>query len=112
MRRRVIWSLTGVFASGLVLATAAHAFDGTMPVPVPGIDHIFAPGPRSLGLPGLDVNPSSIGDFDGKVALAYVKGHAAGGDGSRFDMANDMRIMSGTYLAADGSRHLGAFAFI
>ena len=96
----------------LVLFGVCHAFDGTMPVPVPGPNHIFAPGPRSLGLPGLAVNPSSIGDFDGVVALAYMKGRAVGGDGRRFLMANDMRIMSGAYLAADGSPHSGIFAFI
>lgn len=96
----------------LVSVTGGYAFDGTLPVPVPGTGHIFAPGPRSLGLAGLAVNPSSIGDFAGVVALAYVKGRAVGGDGRRFLMANDMRIMSGAYLAADGSRHSGSFAFI
>ncbi len=95
----------------LALTTAAGAFDGVMPVPVPGADHIFAPGPRSLGLQGIQVNPSSIGDFDGAVALAYLRGRATGGDGHRFVMLNDMRIMKGTYLAADGSQHFGTFAF-
>jgi hypothetical protein len=46
------------------------------------------------------------------VALAYVKGRATGGDGHRFLMVNDMRVMTGDYLAADGSRHHGSFAFI
>ena len=96
----------------LILVGTGHAFDGTMPVPVPGTSHIFAPGPRSLGFAGVPVNPSSIGDFDGVVALAYVKGRAVSGDGHRFVMANDMRVMSGTYFAADGSRHSGSFAFI
>jgi hypothetical protein len=97
----------------LVAATTAHAFDGAMPVP-PGGPHIFAPGPRSLGLglQGLQANPSSVGDFDGTVALAYLQGRATGGDGHRFMMVNDMRIMTGDYLAADGSRHHGSFAFI
>jgi hypothetical protein len=96
----------------LLTVGSGYAFDGTMPIPVPGASHIFAPGPRSLGLPGLVVNPSSIGDFAGVVALAYVKGRAVGSDGRRFLMANDMRIMSGAYLAADGSPHSGSFAFI
>ena len=112
MLSRVTRNVVGLVAGGLALVATARAFDGAMPVPVPGVNHIFAPGPASLGLPGLNVNPSSIGDFDGTVALAYVKGHATGADGHRFDMANDMRVMTGTYLAADGSRHLGAFAFI
>jgi hypothetical protein len=97
----------------LVVATPSIAFDGAMPVP-PGGPHIFAPGPRSLGqgVQGLQANPSSVGDFDGTVALAYLKGRATGGDGHRFLMLNDMRIMIGDYLAADGSRHHGSFAFI
>jgi len=95
----------------LLAATTAHAFDGAMPVP-PGGPHIFAPGPRSLGLQGPQANPSSVGNFDGTVALAYLKGRATGGDGHRFLMLNDMRIMTGDYLAGDGSRHHGSFAFI
>jgi len=97
----------------LAVAATARAFDGAMPVP-PGGPHIFAPGPRSLGLglQGLQANPSSVGDFDGTVALAYLQGRATGGDGHRFMMVNDMRIMTGDYLAADGSRHHGSFAFI
>jgi hypothetical protein len=96
----------------LALAPAASAFDGTMPVPVPGSNHLFSPGPASLGLQGLDANPSSIGDFDGTVALAYLKGRAKDASGRRFRMSNDMRVMTGRYLAADGSAHVGSFAFI
>jgi hypothetical protein len=96
----------------LAVGAAAYGFDGAMPVPVPGAGHLFAPGPASLGLQGLHVNPSSIGDFDGTVAIAYLKGRAKGADGRRFRMANDMRVMTGAYLAADGSRHVGSFAFI
>jgi hypothetical protein len=96
----------------LALVPAASAFDGTMPVPVPGSGHLFSPGPRSLGFRGLDANPSSIGDFDGTVALAYLKGRAKDASGSRFRMSNDVRVMTGRYLAADGSPHVGSFAFI
>jgi len=95
----------------LALAPAASAFDGAMPVPVPGSLHIFAPGPPALGL-SLDANPSSIGDFDGTVALAYLQGRAKDASGRRFKMSNDMRVMTGRYLAADGSPHVGSFAFI
>jgi hypothetical protein len=96
----------------LAAATAARAFDGVMPVPVPGSPHIFAPGPKAIGFQGPKANPSSIGDFNGTVALLYLKGRATGGDGQRFLMANDMRIMTGTYRAADGSQHQGSFAFV
>jgi len=104
-------TLVGVALAALVTAPAARAFDGVMPVP-PGGAHIFAPGPRALRLQGPQANPSSVGDFDGTVALAYLKARATGGDGHRFLMVNDMRIMNGDYLAADGSRHHGSFAFI
>ena len=100
-----------MLVAGLALASAAAAFDGALPVP-PGGPHIFAPGPVALGAQGPQANPSSVGDFDGTVALAYLKGRATGGDGHRFAMLNDMRIMTGDYLAADGSRHHGSFAFI
>src|SRR4029077_1341937 len=95
--------------AALVTAPAARAFDGVMPVP-PGGPHIFAPGPRTLRLHGQQGNPSSVGDFDGMVALAYLKARATGGDGHRFLMVNDMRVMSGDYLAADGSAHPRSFA--
>ena len=74
---------------------------------------IFAPGPKAaLGFQGPKANPSSIGDFNGTVALVYLKGRATGGDGHPFLMVNDMRIMTGTYRAADGSEHQGTFAFV
>ena len=105
-------SWIGTVIGLLGLVAPALAYDGTMPVPLPGGMHIFAPGPRRLGLPGVQLNPSSIGDFDGTVAIAYLKGRATSGDGRRFLMVNDIRLMQGAYLAADGSRHSGAFAFI
>ena len=46
------------------------------------------------------------------MALVYLKGRATGGDGHQFVMQNDMRIMTGTYRAADGSEHQGSFAFV
>jgi hypothetical protein len=95
----------------LAVAGVAGAFDGVMPVPLAAPSHIFAPGPSSLGLGGLNIDPGSVGNFDGTVALAYLKGRATGGDGHRFRMLNDMRIMKGTYLAADRSQHFGTFAF-
>jgi hypothetical protein len=99
-----------VVAMAALVKTPARAFDGVMPVP-PGGPHIFAPGPRGLGLQGPQANPSSVGDFDGTVALAYLKGRAKGGDehhphGERH--AHHERRL----LAADGSRHHGSFAFI
>ena len=108
-RMRVNRSAVAAIVALLVMARAAGAFDGVMPVPIRGL--IFAPGPPSRGLQGLQVDPSSVGDFDGTVALVYLRGRATGGDGHRFTMLNDLRIMQGTYLAADGSSHYGTFAF-
>jgi len=82
------------------------------PVPIPGGAHLFSPGPRSLGLMGLHVEPSSISDFQGVVALAYLSGSATDGESHRYDLAVDLRIMSGDYVAADGSAQTGTFAFI
>jgi hypothetical protein len=111
-RSRLGPALVGLAAAALAVATTAPAFDGVMPVPVPGSSHIFAPGPKRLGLQGPKANPSSIGDFDGTIALVYLKGRATGADGRRFLMVNDMRLMTGAYRAADGSQHRGTFAFV
>ena len=111
--RRIVPSLVGLVAGCLAVAAMALAFDGAMPVPVPGSIHIFAPGPKgTLGFQGPNANPSSIGDLAATVALVYLKGRAIGSDGRRFLMVNDMRIMTGAYVAADGSQHRGAFAFV
>ncbi len=109
---RLVPTLAGLVTAALAVATPALAFDGAMPVPVPGPFHIFAPGPKRLRLEGPTANPSSIGDFDGTVALVYLKGRATGGDGHRFLMVNDMRVMTGAYRSADGSQHRGTFAFV
>ena len=82
------------------------------PVPIPGGGHIFAPGPASLNLPGFGVEPSSITDFQGTVALAYVTGQAIDNLGHQYRMVNDMRIMTGEYVAADGLKRDGTFGFI
>src|SRR5262245_59606275 len=93
MAHRVTMPL-GLALALLAAAVPAGAFDGTMPVPPAG-PHIFAPGPRALGLQGPQADPSSVGDFDGTVALVYLNGRATDGDGHRFVMVNDMRIMTG-----------------
>ena len=72
---------------------------------------IHAPGPRRLGL-NLQVDPSSILDFDGTVALAYLLGTATDGEGRTYRMISDMRVMRGDYIATDGTRKSGTFGFI
>jgi len=98
-----------VLAGVLLYPLAAPAADAE-PVPIPS--GAFAPGPRSLRLMGLHVEPGTISNFKGVVALAYLKGSATDATGHRYDLENDMRVMSGDYVSADGSSHRGAFAFI
>jgi len=115
------------------LTTAAHAHGHGLPrvlpapKPIPGgiqipggpLIHVFVPGPPDVTLPfsglqlmGLDVEPSVITDYRGFTALAYVAGTATGSDGRQYNLEADMRAMEGTYVAADGSRQRGLFAFI
>jgi len=97
------------------------------PKPIPGgiqipggpLLHVFAPGPPEVTLPftglqlmGLDVEPSVITDCRGFTALAYVAGTATGSDGKQYNLEADIRAMEGTYIAEDGSRQRGLFAFI
>jgi hypothetical protein len=113
------------------MTTAAHAHGLpevlAAPKPIPGgfelpdgtVLHVFAPGPTDVTLPftgltlqGLDVEPSVITDRKGFTALAYHAGTATGSDGKRYNLETDMRAMSGTYVATDGTRRHGRFAFI
>jgi hypothetical protein len=97
------------------------------PKPIPGglqlpggpLIHVFPPGPTDVTLPftgltlqGLDVEPSVITDRKGVTALAYHAGTATGSDGKQYNLETDMRAMSGTYVATDGTRRHGLFAFI
>src|SRR5262245_45797829 len=59
------------------------------PVPIPGElipgFHGCAPGPVEFpGLQGTDVEPSTIGDFQGFSAIGYLYGEAQGSDGKTY----------------------------
>lgn len=97
------------------------------PQPIPGgtqipggpFLHVFLPGPAGLTLPhtglvleGLDTEPSTITDFNGVTALAYLVGTARGSDGREYNLEVDIRPYEGTYIAADGSQQTGSFTFI
>jgi hypothetical protein len=90
------------------------------PVPIPGgldipglgLFHVFVPGPEALGFQGEHYEPNVITNFQGFVAIAYLLGQAEGSDGKTYDMFNDMRVISGNYVSADGTTHRGTFAFI
>jgi hypothetical protein len=118
-------------AGPALLAAPAHADGGThvqaAPKPIPGgltlpggiVIHVFPPGPTTVTLPftgvqlaGLDVDPSVITDFTGFSAVAFHVGSATGSDGKRYNLETDMRVMEGTYVAADGTRADGLFGFV
>jgi hypothetical protein len=94
------------------------------PRPIPGVlpgtpFHVFLPGPPGATLPisglplgGLDVEPSTMTDFAGTSALAYLNGTARGSDGAEYGLEVDVRVFEGDYVGADGRRHRGAFSFI
>ena len=81
--------------------------------------HQFSPGPKGVVLPftkvplaGLNVEPSTITDFDGATALAYHAGKAKGSDGKTYNLETDIRIMEGHYVSVEGTRKHGTFAEI
>ena len=107
----------------------AHGLPRVLPAPkpipggnqIPGgpLIHVFAPGPPDVTLPfsggtlqGLDVEPSVITDYKGVTAVAFHAGTATGSDGKRYNLETDMRAMEGTYIAENGTRQRGLFAFI
>lgn len=82
------------------------------------IIHFQLPGPEGtatqhFGFPaeGLDVDPSTMTNFNGFHAMAVVAGSAQGSDGNTYDMEFDVRVMEGKYKAADGVEREAAFAF-
>jgi hypothetical protein len=124
---------TGAVATvaGVTPAASAHSHGVPRvlpaPNPIPGgnqipggpLLHVFLPGPPEVTLPftgtqlqGLDVEPSVITDYRGFTALAYLAGSATGSDGKQYNLEADMRAMEGTYVATDGTRQRGLFAFI
>jgi hypothetical protein len=88
-------------------------------LPVPGgIIHVFLPGPPSVTLPfsnttlmGLNVEPSTITNFKGSSAVAFVIGTAKGSDGKTYNLEVDIRALEGEYVAG-GATQRGAFALI
>ena len=121
MRARFSVSLlvaVAIAMSLLLPGTATAA--GSDPKPIPGgiqipegpLIHVFAPGPVDLGFQGENVEPSTITDFNGFSAIAYIAGTATDADGNSYTMVNDMRVYRGTYVSEDGSVLQGTFAFI
>lgn len=99
------------------------------PVPIPGgFDAKAAFGPRfpdrffHLILPGPGLEPSTIFNFRGKVAIQSIRGT---GTRTQLDpitgqplsqtpnlpFATDVRFFDGTYVGVDNGQHQGTFAF-
>lgn len=120
MTRRSRFLVSAFAVVALALSGSPVLAQDAEPVPIPGgidigggeIIHTFLPGPVELGLMGENIEPNVITNFDGFVAMAYVNGTATDADGNNYTMLTDMRIMQGTYVAADGSVNFGTFAFI
>ena len=106
--------LVAALVAGVIPASPARAdtADASDPIPVLGGGRILSPGPRTLGFDGLAADPSSIGDFQGVVVLAYMRGAARDAAGRAFTIVNDIRIFMGDYVSADGIQRRGAFGFV
>jgi hypothetical protein len=97
------------------------------PVPIPGgiqipggpLIHVWQPGDPTVTLPfsgstpmGFDVEPGTITNRSGFSAVAYHAGTAIGSDGATYNLETDIRAFQGVYIASDGNRRFGRFAFI
>ena len=98
-----------------------------MPKPIPGGSpigpplgtiHVFAPGPEGVVLPftgvpleGLDVEPTTITDFEGFAALAFHVGSARGQRRRRSTTSRPTCALQGTYVDRTGRRRFGTFGF-
>jgi hypothetical protein len=107
--------------------SALDATRPTLPAPEPipsvidpGLPiHIQIPGPTDTTLLysqttlfGLNLERTTVGNFRGATALAYLLGTARGSDGVTYGLEVDVRASEGEYVAADGSVNRGLFALI
>ena len=101
-----------------------EAIASAEPIPIPGgtpalggAYHLFGPTPDGSFDP-IDAEPSTITDFNGVVALAYINGivtrtNTKTGEVRVLPTINsDMRLMHGLYRGVDGKLHQGAFALV
>jgi hypothetical protein len=91
----------------------ALAGGGAGPKPIPGGSVPPPAGPHAW-LPQRGLEPSTITDFDGMVALADIYGSGEAHQGNLSVPANfnaDMRFMTGRYVDLDGVTRQGSFGF-
>jgi hypothetical protein len=132
-RRFLLGSGAAAAAASLAGARAALADDdgdepegrlptGPAPDPIPGgtpiglpppfdLIHLFTPGPLGVTLPfsgipleGLNVEPSTLTNFSGATALAYLAGSARGNDGVEYGLEVDLRVSEVALRPRPGAR--------
>jgi hypothetical protein len=97
----------------LLPSTRALAGGSPEPRPIPGGSVPPPVGPHAW-LPQRGLEPSSIFDFDGTVALADIYGSGEARQSGHSFPANfnaDMRFMTGRYVDLDGVTRDGTFGF-
>ena len=127
-RRQFIGAGTRV-AAGAAIATRllrgervqAAAPDDPLPIaggsPALGGFHVYGPTPDG-SLDPIDAEPSSIGNINAVVGLAYVNGTVTRTDTTTGEIAelpfiaSDMRFVQGVYRGADLKPRQGTFGFI
>jgi hypothetical protein len=132
-RRRAIGAVGAGIAAGAIATlpspASADQSSPSQPVPLPipgGIDagepvgliHWFLPGPTDAATPvlglggmGLDVDPSTITNFEGFTAFAVLAGEAYGSDHGTYPIEFDVRVMDGIYDDGTGTVREGAYGF-
>jgi hypothetical protein len=94
-------------------STVALAGGNAEPTPIPGGSVPPPVGPHAW-LPQRGLEPSTIFDFDGTVALADIFGSGEATQNGMSWNANfnaDMRFMTGRYVGLDGVTREGSFGF-
>lgn len=114
---------TGLLPNPPVHAGAENGCKGR-PNPIPGGGAPFRPFGIFVHHNGLNPavplasikDPSQITDFDGFVGLTHIRGAGVGtmGTGESVNLAYqaDMGFSQGKFIATDGRRHQGTFAFV
>ena len=100
---------TALLVTTLSVALSSSPVRADVSDPIPVLPGHLVRSPR----PGAAAaDPSSIGNFQGLVALAYLRGRVRDASGHRLVMIDDIRVMQGDYVSADGTARHGTFAFV
>jgi hypothetical protein len=123
-RRQFLHSAAGVTALaatfGSSISRAAPGPPGIgLVLPIPSTLSLFGEEFHVLGPPltGVDHDPSSVYNFDGATAIAFISGQVARTDRKTGETRvlpysfNDMRFMQGRFEGRDGHVRNATFAF-